>query len=392
MTMQRVAGHPFPLSALWYTPHGGSASVFRWYPVHGGATIDASAEKVAHAGYVQWSDGGTHTISSSGGKIMWVGGAVTFATAGSTIRAGIQGVDAANAQRPDGSFTTYDDLVQGTDTITANGLNTVTLSSGTDSIATGAMRAVVFDFTTRNGADSVVVASTFSNSGGTFLNGMPWATNYTTSWQQPREVPDILLQADDGTYGWFLGAPFISAVSAQRATVSFNSGTAGYDEYGAMFQVASKIGAIGFSLPVTTASSLSADFTLSLYTDPLGTPALVGSTAIDMHQWGNTGDRRGYAYLPYTLQPGVTYGLTARPTTANSVTVDYLDWGSGNDWAKRALPFGATASLIKRIDNSGAFTEVNYQLPPFAIMVSELSDDAGGGTVIAGTPMRRGMV
>src|SRR5262249_14397409 len=126
------------------------------------ATIDASGEMVAYIGraVIQGGPGTTKTLNNTGSSaISFRTGTVTWAASGTTVRVGIQDVHATTGPvaRPVEDWSTgsppYGDLVQGTDALSSNTWTSRTITAGSRSISHGDLIAVVFDMTTRNGAD-----------------------------------------------------------------------------------------------------------------------------------------------------------------------------------------------------------------------------------------------
>jgi hypothetical protein len=225
-------------------------------------TIDAAGESGAAVGRMLLSSGpGTSkTISSAGGKVFFRAGAVTFANAGTTIRVGIQDVAATGLE--DGTYDVRGDLVGGTDTITANAIKAVSMSTGSKSITHGDRVAVVIEAISRSGADSLVVNRSSTSS------SLPYSTiDSGAGPAKSASIPMISVECDDGTLGWFAAESF--AWNSENATAFASNSTP--DEHALIFEVPVTCSARGLMLRLGSVAATD-DFEAILYSDPLGTP------------------------------------------------------------------------------------------------------------------------
>jgi len=328
--------------------------------------MDAAAEKAAMMGFV-WINGrptSAKTISSSGGKIHFRVGALTWGTSGTTVRVGIQDVStsAGPTAEPDGTFDVHDDLVQGTDSLSANTWTTATMSSGTKNITHGQLIAIVWDMTTRNGSDSVVI-----NAAAAFTaHAMPVCRAFTTSWVPAATVlPTAVIEFDDGTLGYILGG-----VPGAQTTNSENwSDSTDPDERGIMFRVPVACTCEGVLLHFNSGGA-SGDATIKLWRDPTGSPSLL--TSVDTLGEQVVASLRPYSVMfgtPAYLVPGVDYGLTVRATGSgnlnNSVTLgsaSYMALYSG----------GQTLAKITRNNDSGAFASDTSTFFAWSLLLSSI--------------------
>jgi hypothetical protein len=332
--------------------------------------LNAVGESVAHIGQVFWSDGGSHDVSNAGGKIHWSAGTVTFASASSNLRVGLQPLGASGLET--GTFDTYDDLVGGTDTITANSLQVTTMSSGTKTIAHGATVAVVFEMTARGGTDSVEVHR-MTGSG-----GFPYSSSDTGSHaKSAASIPYCVIEADDGTLG-ILGGPH--TIPALTSATSFNNGSTP-DEYGSMFEVTfrcsvNKLFAALGDMDGTEAGEL------VLYSDPLGTPVAERTATVAPANHGQPGnastDATTYAITEFTLEPNTPYAVTYRPTDAAGRLISRVVT-IPSAGVRAFTPFGTTLQGVTRSDNTGAFTPSTTDWAQVGVHVNKLDDGAGGG-------------
>lgn len=315
------------------------------------------------------------TFSSAGGKIHFMAGACTFANAGTTLRVGIQDANLTTGSpaRGDGTFDTYKDMVGGTDTITANAYNTVTMASGTKSITHGDMIAIVFNMTARGGADSVIVQGLSQYSGGLFHLPQCTAEAAAVFTTQPT-VPDAIIEFDDGTLGWVYGTMPVDA--GPNNVVSFNSGSTP-DEYGTTVQFPRPVSVEGMWAFIVAAGSGPSEFLI--YSDPMGTPTLVtGATYSFDHDLKQSANERFVHVLfpqPVTLAANTRYGVTMRPTTTDNITAHYFRVANANYF--KAMTGGIYSTYISRTNNAGAFTETTTRRLEMGLLIS--GGDEGQG-------------
>lgn len=332
--------------------------------------INAAGESFAGIGqiFLQGGPGSSKTISSSGGKIHFRTGSITWANAGTNLRVGIQDVAATGLE--DGTYDVRADLVPGTDTLTATALNVAAMETGSKTITHGDFIAVVIEMTTLGGADSVTV-SKMGN-----VNIAPYSTNDTGSGPAKNTTnnePMITIEFDDGTVGW-LGRNFAWI----ETFVSYNSGSTP-DEYATVFQLPFKGSIIGAYIYMTSISATD-DFEVILYSDPLGTPVAERTTTIDATYTAapNTGYLHVDFSTAYTCLANTNYAIAVRATTANNIAVYYLDQGDTVKLKPTAL--GTNWYLGSRTNQTGAFSTTTTQLPLIEITVNALDDGLSTGT------------
>lgn len=343
-------------------------------------TLDAATEGAHLSGYVFWEDGGTHTISSAGGKIGWLPGAsVTFADAGTTLRIGIQDIDTASAgPHGDGTFDVYADLVGGTDTITSTTWLETAMESGTKSVADGDLLTVAFDMSARGGTDSVKIRGS-SAANGTIYNLPATVFQSTTpTYSNVQAKPNIKFIADDGTIGTFYGGWVFSVLPAN---VAFTGGSTP-DEYGLIYS---------FPFPVTVRevwacmdnAGQSPTWDFRIYTDPLGTPSLQSSISMVRNNiiGGNAATTVIFAAIgPVDIAANTAFSFSVFNTHAtNNIRLAYFDVNAVADW--NLHDGGSGCYGISRTDGSGAFAQVSSGVRRYlmGIGISRLDDGAGGG-------------
>jgi hypothetical protein len=326
--------------------------------------MDAAAEKACMIGRCFIADRPTSakTISSSGGKIHFRTGAVTWGTSGTTVRVGIQDVSpsAGPTGEPDGTFDVHGDLVQGTDSLSANTWTTVSMSSGTKDITHGQLIAVVLDMTTRNGSDSVVLTGRALQ----VTENPPFCRAFTTSWQAASaNNPNVVIEFDDGTFASFFGA---EGGFASSTTENFGDAT-NPDERGMMFRVPFPCIAEGAMYFFNTGGA-AGDYTFKLYSDPTGSPVEMYSEAILAEQNIASAGRYHLIFAtPQYLKPNVDYGMTLR-ITGSGIILPVLTFGAA---AYRALQSGGTTTAkITRNNDSGAFSTTTTAMYVMTLLIS----------------------
>jgi hypothetical protein len=345
------------------------------------SALDATAEKLAMIGrvYIDGRPGSAKTISAAGGgSISFRAGTVTFANGGTTVDLGIQDVDAASGviARPDGAFDVSRTLTGGTDTITSNTWTTFAMTggTGTKSITHGDIVAIVFDMTARAGADSIILTL------GSGSANMPVTNEFASAaWRTSSAgVPNVVIAFDDGTLAIFDTAiPFLTGQNVETYDDSTNP-----DERGIIFQVPwdCKIDALWADVGIASATS---DFTVTLYSTPLGTPAAVsGASFTVLAEQHGVGSNQAYAafLLPaeVTLTRNTDYVLAIKATGAGQVR--HQSYVLGNTAHRAFLPYASIAK-VTRNNGSGAFSAESPAITMYqmGVRISALQDTSGGG-------------
>lgn len=356
-----------------------------------GGTLDAATEKVAMVGRVHISGRPTaaKTISAAGGgSIAFRTAAVTFADGATSVDVGIQDVDTVNGPRGRGDdvFDVKATLVGGGGGIAANSWNVVVMTSGSKAIAHGDLVAITFDMATRGGTDSVVITVGPSVAQGSSTNAvMPFCSVFNGGvWQSASfdGVPNCVITFDDGTIGTIDATVPISATAAEAFQDTTNP-----DERGLIFQVPwdCKIDALFAAGGI---NSSAADFTLSLYSDPTGTPALLASVAVLAEQLGGTFIDRAMEWAlasEVSLSKNTDYCVAMRATGSASSRLHAFTLG---DAAYRALlPGGTTLKKATRDGGSGAFAAESPAITMYqvGVRISQLDDGTGPGEYVPPT-------
>lgn len=361
--------------------------LFPFLPSGFGQALDAAGEKLAMIGHVFWDGrpGSAKTFSAAGGASISVRtGAVTFANGTTSIDVGIQDVATATGPPvvPDEAFDVQSAaLVGGGGAFVASTYTTISMTggSGSKSIAHAQLIAVVIDMTARGGADSVV----FNSNGGipNSLFGRPITmVKLAGAWSIQGGNPNVLLTSDDGTLGMLDGWSFpFSANPAESFADATNP-----DERGIIFQVPwdCSVDAIWHA---TNGNAAGSDFTLKLWSDPLGTPVDITPGGAGLPQLGEQypANASRPSVIPFAsvvnLTRNTNYGVTALATGASNISM--LTMTLGNE-AHRALYMGGTTvAKITRNNSTGAFAAESPAItrPWIGVRVSHQHDGAGAG-------------
>jgi hypothetical protein len=294
-------------------------TVTQYVTVSDSLTLDADEEEAQLFGRVYLAAGsGSKTFGTGGSKIGWLPGAsITFA-ANSTLRVGIKKAStidiangpAARATIGAAAFDVYDDLVGGTDTITATTWREDTMSAGTPfAVSHGDLVSICFHLDTTSGTPSVKVrANTFTQASFPVSTLVTSGPTYSVA-----NSPIAVITFDDGTIGWLEGAFVHSGVSSEAIGNT--------NLYGNIIRLpfAAKVDAIA-TLMVSAGTT---DWDFGFYSTPLGTPAAMsgGVVAVDPQVTGSTRSFVMPLASEITLAPGTDYALAVKQNSATGLTV-----------------------------------------------------------------------
>lgn len=320
--------------------------------------IDATGEKIAFMGYPQSQDIGKSLVS-----VGFRFGPVTKA-GGSALTVSHQDVSltVGPPEQPD-------EVIDGQAAI-ANA-NAAFVSSAWIDVAafdvprtiTAAPFAIVieYDVAGRLGADSVILTGHNSVSANV-VNSIGTASLKTASWAAIGNLQNILFVFGDGTFGSFLDAYPCETLNI----TAYNTGSA-VDEFALEFTVPVpiKVNAVWVSAVVPANSNPD----IVLY-DGI---TVMTTVSIDANLAGSTSIPRPIRVpLPteQQLDPGHTYRLALKPTTATNVTV--YDFTVNNANHLQAWPGGTAFYLATRVD-AGAWTSIPTRRPLMGLYQSAIS-------------------
>lgn len=320
--------------------------------------IDATGEKLAAMGRVWHRYSGAKLID----KVWWRFGTIVKG-GGSALVTSLQDVNLAAGppQQPDG---TQDQTVAMANAGLATGMYQTGSLSAQRSVNRGDLLSAVleFDGAGRLGSDSFIVqALVFSGSPNRTLD-TTMALFSSAAWANLGTVPHGLLEFSDGTFGTWAGTwPHNS-----MAATAFNTGSAA-DERGLKIDVPVPMKIMGASVALQLASG--ADCDLVLYD---ASNNVLASSSLDASAIEAVTQPRRVDFLfaaDVLLEPGQSYRLVLKPTTANSITVwDFLQ-SSAAHW--QAWPGPTSWQLTTRAD-AGAWTDLATTRIPMALLVSQM--------------------
>lgn len=343
-----------------------------------GGVMDATGERVHCVGrlFLPGRTGSKTISAAGGGAIWWTSGAVTNNNGGTVFRVGIQDADltAGPAARGDAGWDVHGENT-GSGIVAGTARNTWSMTSGSKTIAHGDFIAVVFQMTTRGGSDSIIARQAATG----VAAASPSVTLETSgpTFTAQTAIPNVVIVFDDGTFGWFAGTTPVGPAFSTN-TAAFNSGSTP-DEYCNIFRVpfACKVD----QLQALVGPASGADFEMILYSDPLGTPAVIESVTCDANTVSSTTVRGYIAQLttPRTLTINTDYAIAVRPTTTNSVTLREMGSISSSNAGWQFAQLGTGCYKATRSNQSGAFSATDSTRMLMAVCISALDDGAGAG-------------
>lgn len=366
-------------------------------------TLDAAGEEYAMIGrlHINGRPAGTKTLDNSGSSAIefQTSGTAVFDTAGSVFKVGIQGVTAAAGPiaQPDGTYGAVGVFTKGTNDTspaltTGSSWTTAVPTTGSSTLSHGDLVAVVFELTTNNGAESIAVAGTSDG----YYGGRP-VTNLlagagpawsTITGSGAGIGPNVVITFSDGTLATIDGMNWSGLIG----NVSWATG--GTDEKGMIFQVPFDCKVDALMARVRTAGATS-DFTLSLYSDPFGTPAVMNSGAAAVtvlaEQCGQTNTALSFLHQlasEVSLTANTDYCVAVNADGAGNIRFEYTTIGNA---AHRKLfsPAGDTIGGTSR--STGAFATATTLMYPIGVRISEISGFGAGGGMLVHPGMSGGM-
>jgi hypothetical protein len=330
-------------------------------PTAGNILLDAANEAVHMIGDFATSDGGSHTIDTSGAsKLEWKSNALTFANAATVLKVGMTTVISDGLARHVANVIDFDVVAQYTTATIVPAANTwmsTTPTSGSKTIAHGDQVAFCLQMTARGGADAVNVQ--FDNIGAN--HGYPALRSYlAASYGVPTGWVQCFVRFADGATGWINGGVAWSTVLSRV----YNSGSTP-DEYGELASWPYPVRVYGIWTNLALANS-SADFEALLYTDPLGTPAVARSVAFDANV-APTISGRHFDFMfptPLDIPANTPVVFAVRPTTANNVTLYGATLAASDHWDSWGLADGYG---VQRTNQTGPFADANTELVHYRV-------------------------
>lgn len=327
--------------------------------------IDATGEKAACRGYVEWP--GTRTGTKDIRRVHLRFSTVTK-SGGSGLTLSLQNVGADGM--PD---ETQDQTVA-----ISNG------DSGFDSNAWYRSGTLSADRTVSFG-DILSIVLEFDGSGRLGSDAVRWlySTGYSSNAVNPTVAPVLktggswalasgsamaaaLLEFSDGSFGTLGGClPF---TLSQGAGIASNSNP---DEVGLKFTTGFKCKVDGIVINTITTSDAS-DFDAVLYNNT--TPLVTGSREAGMRNGSSN-----VFVIPIAeteLDASIEYIVAYKPTTTTSSSINYIAVDSASHLA--VWPMGTSAFWTQRTD-AGAWSDTTTLRPLIGLRLSAIDDGSGGG-------------
>lgn len=385
--MTAIAGPGIPWPPHY--SHNGSGALA--FVSSNAPALAAASTRIAFCGrlYIDGLPTSAKTISAAGGgSVSFRTASVTWANGATNMDIGLQGVSTSGGPvaQPDGSFVVSRSCVPGVTAITTNAWNTITMGSGSANLTHGDPVSLVFDMTARGGTDTVTITGCTTQA----ACAMPSANSYVGgAWQTSSRTygPNLVITFDDGTIGTIDGTSPFTTAAADTWADSNNP-----DERGIIFQVPFDCEVDQLWMMFRSASA-SADATLSLYSDPLGTPSSIASGTLYGEQGGTTGTVRMWQVAlaaPVALTANTDYCVACRATNTGLVGSNLITLASA---AHMALwPGGTNVRRGTRDGGSGAFTASSTTQYVMGVRLSSIGSSGGGNTYSRGRVVNAGAV
>ena len=355
-----------------------------------GLTIDASADRCAMTGAVRHATTKTGTINIR--KVHFRLGALTLNVL-SGLRVQLGTIGSAAVPYQPGTMTETVTVAVGA--LTGSAWNSVTLGAdrpvnlANDSLGDADSRwiSIMWDFDPFTALDSVIVntiaGSIPSNPGRTRGSGTGLLDASAGTFSiVSATVNNVVLECDDGTFAFLTPSLPLSAIGTTAVSTDSTARAAGLIF---QFPVETVIDRIGLKLTVANGATGA----LVVY-DSDGTTVLRSVDVDDDAVASNTGISIFSAEIaPLTCAATTNYRLVYLPSTTTDVTLHTVSVNSANMFGGMA---GGAAFHYTERDSGGTWAQTTTTRPVFYMGLGSYHDGTGGGTTIAGTPMRRGMV
>lgn len=348
------------LANLSTIPIGPGAGISHSNPSANFITMDAANEAMIFIGHVITSDGTSHTIDTTGSSSLgWRTSTSTFVNVGTTLKVGLAAVDTAAG--PPARAVNVSDVITfdvsktltGGSGITGSAWQTHVPDAGSKTIASGDLVAFAVQMTARGGSDSVI---------GAYLSGAaaqwhrPVVTSYTgAAYAVATGLPTLIITFADGALGFMLDGEVFNTIASR----SFSSSLA-TKEYGQLFQLPVPVKIVGCYCWATPDS----DFSVVLYSDPLGTPVAERTVAMDTNTLATATSRRFSVLFasPYSTIANQLIAIAYKPGVGG-VTTNYKTLASASH--RVADPWSTTGYGVSR--GTAAFSNVNSSLEHYFI-------------------------
>jgi hypothetical protein len=287
-----------------------------------------------------------------------------------TISASVQSVGAADGN-PTGTVLGPTANATGTVQVTAAGWWTITFAESVP-LSVGTAYAIVVTLSSFQAGQSVTLSRT--NTG---ISQRAYCDDYNVSgtgaWTHLASPPNLVLMYNTARPV----QPDVYPTHADNSGFEwiYASDTSGVDEYGVAFQVPVTMRVVGYGMHMRA----SGDVNLML-SSGLTSPTALATVALDKDVGYSTSDNgMNMAWLssPQTLSPGTTYIVSAQPSSAAVIRVQYGKVHAAVDLTQNFPPTWYTVGRLNG-GNFGTFTNSDLYLPAVCLMVNGI--DTGGAT------------
>lgn len=349
-----------------------------------GQVINATGESQGTVFRVWWpggTNGDTKTFSSAGGKIVIaVATGLVFSNAGTTLRVGLQGVDANGFE--DGVWSVYTDLVGGGGGLVTNSRNTINMANGSVTLSYGQLVSVVCEMTSFGGADTVTLATfgggkSLGNSTGVSNFALPHGTADTGG---GLAISTSLLIGhlifNDGVYGYY--APGMAATTAHTGTSTGNATDTTALGYTFIAPITFQMSAVSFFLATNV---LTPGMNVEVREDPYGADTLIGTYLTPYNAIGTeSGNNETILWLddnPIFTQ-GTEYSILVYPDYAGSVAVQRAIVISGLiSYHRTHSIFGSSLKSVSYNLSTNVYSDSTVTMPLGQLFINGV--ETGGG-------------
>ena len=237
------------------------------------------------------------------------------------------------------AFDVWDDVVGGTDTLTAATWREETMTAGTPfTVQDRDFLALCFHLDVASGSASVRLRQGSSVAGsGALASAVITLVSTGPAYSASALIPNVMLLFTDGTLGWFEPSRVFSTIDTTTATIGESNSLANIVQVPFPCQIDAIAAYVSHS-------SAAADVALEVLGTPLGTPTVLATVAVDANVVISATARALITRLPtsLTLTAATPYAISLKQTTANAVTGTYWDTPSAAYF--KPMGMGATVT------------------------------------------------
>jgi len=311
--------------------------------------IDAVGESVCQIGPIYLSTGpGTSATLNSSGKIVSCcpGSSVTYADAGTTIRAGLQAVSSGIES---GTYLVYGEDTGGSGLYAQNKMSPMPMTTGSQVINHGDVFAVIVEVMAKGGTDSIRIQHSAS-----IPHTVPYMTIDTGSGPAKQsQTANFTIDFGNGVFGFFAEAH----VAAIWPTATAFTSSSTPNEYGLAFTVPFRC---TLDRLVQYIGDIDSGDTgdVCLYRDAYSSsPSLMETIAVDPTNTGNVGSQAGHIELPLATKHIIDAGEDLAVTyVATSTQNRDINWREVQPGLATAIGWCSPRGVYRNNGSGGAFS------------------------------------